>query len=85
MEFEAGVLNLVWEHLLPAMGDQPLSLDEQSYGTLLQTVAALEYPPIDFQTEDTLADRQQNANNVLLQVTLFLKLITLIHQTMYYL
>jgi hypothetical protein len=51
-----GVLNLVWEHLLPAMDVQPLPLDEQSYGTLLQTTAALKYPPIDLQAEDTLTD-----------------------------
>lgn len=39
------VLNLIWEHLLPAMKDMPLPRNEESEATLDQRLLALKYLP----------------------------------------
>jgi len=39
-----GVLDKVWEHLLPAMGPAPLPADPQVFGELSDTLAALSLP-----------------------------------------
>jgi hypothetical protein len=50
-----GELDLVWEHLLPAMKDRPLPADRQSQGRLEQTLAALALAPPKGQPAPPLA------------------------------
>ncbi|ULL17078.1 class C beta-lactamase-related serine hydrolase [Paenibacillus sp. H1-7] len=40
------VLNLVWEHLLPGISEQPLPLDEVQYDELQDAIASLGYAPL---------------------------------------
>ncbi|MCX6925822.1 MAG: serine hydrolase [Verrucomicrobia bacterium] len=52
-----GELDLVWEHLLPAMKAQPLSRDRHSEAQLRQTLAALVLTPPKGQPSSNLVDR----------------------------
>ena len=52
-----GELDLVWEHLLPAMTDQPLPCDEDSQARLKQKLSALALPPPQTQAVPPMAAR----------------------------
>lgn len=41
-----GTLNLIWEHLLPAIAEGPLEADEQEYARLCEVSASLAYLPL---------------------------------------
>ncbi|HEX4119091.1 MAG TPA: serine hydrolase [Verrucomicrobiae bacterium] len=50
-----GILNLVWDHLLPAMNDNPLPADAASQAQLKHTLASLALPPTTAQSSPTAA------------------------------
>jgi hypothetical protein len=50
-------LDLVWQHLLPAMKEQPLARDPQSQAELRQTLSSLILRPPTGQSTSPLADR----------------------------
>ncbi len=52
-----GELDLVWEHLLPAMKDKPLPADRQAQARLQQTLASLALTPPKGQSASPLAAR----------------------------
>jgi hypothetical protein len=52
-----GELDLVWQHLLPAMKPQPLPRDPQSQAALRQTLSSLALTPPKGQRYSYLADR----------------------------
>jgi CubicO group peptidase (beta-lactamase class C family) len=52
-----GELDLVWDHLLPAMKPGPLPRDRQAEARLAQTLAALSLPPLQAQASPALANR----------------------------
>lgn len=41
-----GILDLVWEHLLPAFGDQPLAADDHATAALAERLAGLTLTPV---------------------------------------
>lgn len=59
------ILDEVWTHLLPAMGETVLPADEPSQDTLLQTASALSYPPLQSHSEGALVDRISGKRYVL--------------------
>lgn len=50
-----GVLNLVWEHLLPACSDTPLPPDPTAYAALTQKLSTLTLPPVQGAPTSTAA------------------------------
>jgi CubicO group peptidase (beta-lactamase class C family) len=52
-----GELNLIWEHILPAIKDSALSPDASSQAQLKHTLASLSLPPIKGTTTSPSADR----------------------------
>ncbi|HZG66924.1 MAG TPA: serine hydrolase [Herpetosiphonaceae bacterium] len=51
------VLNLVWEHLLPAMGPRPLSEDRATQDELVRRLADLSLPIVQGQDSSQLAEK----------------------------
>jgi CubicO group peptidase (beta-lactamase class C family) len=51
------VLNLIWEHLLPAMADGPLPTDELTQTALADKIASLAYAPLCSDARSPLAEQ----------------------------
>lgn len=50
------VLNLIWEHLLPAMNTSPLPEDTQAHERLRSTLSSLKVPPPEGEESSPIAD-----------------------------
>ncbi|MDF2962470.1 MAG: serine hydrolase [Paenibacillus sp.] len=52
-----GVLDLIWQHLLPAMAEAPLPVDERAHSVLTGKISTLAYTPLHGEAASPLAEQ----------------------------